>query len=148
MVTVPGISPAKTGKADRSRGLRAWLLELLGLPATAEVGFVTGGMMANFTCLAAARDDVLHRAGWDVTADGLQGAETVSVVVGEERHDTIDVALRYLGLGEARSHRSRPRRTVVHPGARNAVILPRRDHCSGKGNGRDAHQPSAALSIR
>ncbi|MGA8427807.1 MAG: aspartate aminotransferase family protein, partial [Candidatus Dormiibacterota bacterium] len=38
-----------------------WLLDLLGLPATADVGFVTGGMMANFTCLAAARTAVLAR---------------------------------------------------------------------------------------
>ena len=34
---------------------RAWLLELLGLPAERVVGFVTGCQMANFTCLAAAR---------------------------------------------------------------------------------------------
>ena len=38
------------------------------------VGFVTGGQMANFTCLAAARHAVLRDAGWDVEADGLQGA--------------------------------------------------------------------------
>ena len=95
-------SPAAAGAEQVAAG---WLLDLLGLPRTAAVGFVTGGMMANFTCLAAARDEVLRRAGWDVTADGLQGAPLVSVVVGEERHDTVDVALRYLGLGEARSHR-------------------------------------------
>lgn len=95
-------SPAAAGVEQVAAG---WLLDVLGLPATAGVGFVTGGMMANFTCLAAARDEVLRRVGWDVTADGLQGAPLVSVVVGEERHDTVDVALRYLGLGEARSHR-------------------------------------------
>ena len=33
----------------------AWTLDLLGLPATASVGFVTGGQGANTTCLAAAR---------------------------------------------------------------------------------------------
>jgi glutamate/tyrosine decarboxylase-like PLP-dependent enzyme len=80
-----------------------WLLDLLGLPANSAVGFVTGAMIANFTCLAAARHEVLRRAGWDVERDGLQGAPDVAVIVGEERHETVDVALRLLGLGEARS---------------------------------------------
>jgi glutamate/tyrosine decarboxylase-like PLP-dependent enzyme len=80
-----------------------WLLDLLGLPATSAVGFVTGAMMANFTCLAAARHEVLRRVSWDVERDGLQGAPEVTVVVGEERHETVDVALRFLGLGETRS---------------------------------------------
>jgi glutamate/tyrosine decarboxylase-like PLP-dependent enzyme len=80
-----------------------WLLDLLGLPANSAVGFVTGAMIANFTCLAAARHEVLRRAGWDVERDGLQGAPDVTVIVGEERHETVDVALRLLGLGEARS---------------------------------------------
>jgi glutamate/tyrosine decarboxylase-like PLP-dependent enzyme len=76
-----------------------WLLDLLGLPATASVGFVTGGMQANFTCLAAARHDVLARAGWDVERRGLVAAPPVRVIAGADRHDTIDLALRYLGLG-------------------------------------------------
>src|SRR3954469_11025354 len=77
----------------------AWLLELLGLPPTASVGFVTGATMANFTGLAAARHTVLERVGWNVEADGLVGAPKVRIFVGAERHATIDVALRYLGLG-------------------------------------------------
>lgn len=77
----------------------AWLLDLLGLPAESAVGFVTGATMANFTCLAAARDEVLRRAGWDVAERGLAGGPAVRVLVGAERHDTIDLALRYLGLG-------------------------------------------------
>jgi len=76
----------------------AWLLDALGLPAEAAVGFVTGGTMANFTCLAAGRDTVLLRAGHDVAA-GLVGAPRVRVLVGEERHATVDLVLRYLGLG-------------------------------------------------
>ena len=78
-----------------------WLLELLDLPRDASVGLVTGGQMANFTCLAAARDYVLRESGWDVEADGLQGAPKVNVVMKTERHSTIDRALRYLGLGES-----------------------------------------------
>ncbi len=79
-----------------------WLLELLGLPSSADVGFVTGATMSNFTCLAAARFSVLARLGWDVHRDGLSGAPKVHVLVGAERHDTVDVALRYLGLGRPR----------------------------------------------
>ncbi|MFN8077848.1 MAG: pyridoxal-dependent decarboxylase [Kineosporiaceae bacterium] len=76
-----------------------WLLQALGLPEGADVGFVTGATMANFTCLAAARHAVLGRAGWDVGALGLAGGPRVHVLVGRERHDTVDLALRYLGLG-------------------------------------------------
>ena len=76
-----------------------WLLELLGLPVTCSFGFVTGGQMANFTGLAAARHHVLAQEGWDVNAQGLQGAPRVRILASEERHATIDRALRYLGLG-------------------------------------------------
>ena len=37
--------------------------------------------------------------GWDVGTRGLVGSPGVRVLVGEERHDTVDLALRYLGLG-------------------------------------------------
>ena len=77
----------------------AWLLELLGLPGDASFGFVTGGQMANFTALAAARHHVLADAGWDVEHDGLNGSPRIRVIVGEKRHGTIDRSLRMLGLG-------------------------------------------------
>ncbi len=76
-----------------------WMLGLFDLPRDASVGFVTGCQMANFTCLAAARHKLLRDAGWDVEADGLQGAPRVHVVASAESHVTVDVALRYLGLG-------------------------------------------------
>jgi len=81
-----------------------WITDMLGLPAGVSAGFVTGATMANFTGLAAARHHVLAKAGWDVERDGLQGAPRVHVVVGEERHATVDAALRYLGLGDASAH--------------------------------------------
>jgi glutamate/tyrosine decarboxylase-like PLP-dependent enzyme len=77
----------------------AWLLELLGLPAESDVGFTTGSTMAHFTALAAARQHVIEEAGWDLDRLGLTGAPRVRVLVGEERHETVDLALRYLGLG-------------------------------------------------
>jgi glutamate/tyrosine decarboxylase-like PLP-dependent enzyme len=83
----------------------AWVLDLLGLPPAASVGFVTGGQMANFTGLAAGRHAVLERAGWDVEEDGLAGAPPVHVVIGDEAHVTILMALRLLGLGSRRAIR-------------------------------------------
>jgi glutamate/tyrosine decarboxylase-like PLP-dependent enzyme len=76
-----------------------WLVDLLGLPARSTVGFTTGATMANFSGLAAARASVLDRAGWDVNLRGLQGAPIVTVLAGAERHASVDLALRYLGLG-------------------------------------------------
>ena len=82
-----------------------WLLDLFGLPASASVGFVTGGQMANFTGIAAGRHAVLARAGYDVEEDGLRGAPPVHVVVGAEAHVTILTSLRLLGLGSGRAVR-------------------------------------------
>jgi glutamate/tyrosine decarboxylase-like PLP-dependent enzyme len=76
-----------------------WLKELLGLPPTASVGFVTGGQQANTVGLAVARHHVLERLGWDVERDGLRDAPAVRVIVGAERHATVDRSLRLLGLG-------------------------------------------------
>lgn len=82
-----------------------WLRELVGLPRGMSVGFVTGCQMASFTGLAAARHRVLQRAGWNVAADGLFGAPPVDVIIGEEAHYTIPMALRHLGFGAARIRR-------------------------------------------
>ena len=79
-----------------------WLLELLGLPSTASVGFVTGATMANFVALASARGELLRRQGWDADKDGLFGAPPVPVLIGADAHATVFAALRYLGLGSGR----------------------------------------------
>jgi glutamate/tyrosine decarboxylase-like PLP-dependent enzyme len=79
--------------------VEGWLLDVLGLPATASVGLVTGAQMANATCLAAARNTVLEKAGWDVVRDGLIGAPPITIVAGAEAHATIFTALRFVGLG-------------------------------------------------
>ncbi|SFS03559.1 Glutamate or tyrosine decarboxylase [Agrococcus baldri] len=76
-----------------------WLLQLLGLPHGSDVGFTTGATMASFVGLTAGRQHLLQRAGWDLDRDGLFGAPRVRVLVGAQRHDVIDLALRYLGLG-------------------------------------------------
>lgn len=94
-----GLRNVTPGTAAVEEIAAAWVLELLGLPAESEVGFATGATTAQFACLAAARDEVLRRAGWDVARDGLAGGPRVRFVVGAERHGTIDLAGRYLGLG-------------------------------------------------
>jgi glutamate/tyrosine decarboxylase-like PLP-dependent enzyme len=79
-----------------------WVTELLGLPAGAG-GFVSGATMANVTCLAAARDAVLTRHGWDAAGQGLVGAPPVTVVVGAQAHTTVRKALGLVGLGRDRA---------------------------------------------
>ena len=94
-----GMREATPGVVAVEEVAARWLLHLLGLPTGSAVGFATGATMANVTCLAAARGRVLERVGWDVAADGLSGAPRIRVLVGEEGHGSVDLALRYLGLG-------------------------------------------------
>ena len=90
------LAPAATAAEEAAGG---WLKELLGIPATASVGFVTGAQAANTVGLASARHQVLADAGWDVETRGLLGAPRIRIIVGEERHAMIDRSLRLLGLG-------------------------------------------------
>jgi glutamate/tyrosine decarboxylase-like PLP-dependent enzyme len=78
-----GLYPPTPGVAVAEELAAEWLLDLLHLPAESSVGFVTGGQMANFTCLAAARDQVLREVGWDVETDGLPGPTLVTGVLKE-----------------------------------------------------------------
>ncbi|PWN02914.1 aspartate aminotransferase family protein [Nocardioides silvaticus] len=82
--------------------VRDWLVDLLRLPASTGVVFTTGATVANATGLAAARDALLERAGWDVQADGLFGAPEITVVVGAQRHSTLSKSLGLVGLGRDR----------------------------------------------
>lgn len=95
-------SPAAAG-AEQVAG--AWMLDLLGLPATASFGFPTGAGLGNAIGVAAARHAVLARVGWDVEASGLYGAPEITVLIGEEAHATVQTALQYLGLGRDRVQR-------------------------------------------
>ncbi len=90
------MSPAAIA-AEEAAG--AWLKELLGIPETASVGFVTGAQGANTVGLAAGRHHVLAAAGWDVERQGLLGAPKVRIVANGERHASLDMSLRLLGLG-------------------------------------------------
>lgn len=102
-----------TGVWDQNAGLTAcspaasvveevaggWLKDVLGLPVHASFALTSGCQMAHATCLAAARHAVLARRGWDVETDGLAGAPPIAVVVNDQRHLSIDRALRLLGIG-------------------------------------------------
>ena len=81
-----------------------WLSELLGLPAGTAAGFVTGTTLANLSGLAAGRNELLRRQGWDVVDAGLYGAPPVPVVVGADTHATVRKSLALLGMGDAHTH--------------------------------------------
>jgi glutamate/tyrosine decarboxylase-like PLP-dependent enzyme len=98
----PGLFAASPIGAAIEEVALGWLLDVLNLPAGTAGGFVTGATVANFTALAAARQAVLERAGWDVEADGLFGAPAITVIVGEEAHSSLIKALGMLGLGRSR----------------------------------------------
>lgn len=90
-------SPAAAAAED---AVARWLLDLFGLPRDCGFGLTTGATMAGFTCLTAARNTVLARAGWDIEERGVFGAPPITVLLGAEAHSTIFAALRYLGFGE------------------------------------------------
>ena len=97
-----GAFTASPVAATLERVAQRWLIELFGLPSTTVAGFVTGATMANMTALAAARNAVLARVGWDVDAQGLAGAPLVTVIAGDEVHPSLVKGLGLLGLGRDR----------------------------------------------
>jgi glutamate/tyrosine decarboxylase-like PLP-dependent enzyme len=78
-----------------------WLVELLGLPAETAAGFVSGSTTANLSGLAAGRNELLKRQGWDVNSEGLFGAPNLRIVLGAQAHASVYKALALLGLGKA-----------------------------------------------
>jgi len=78
-----------------------WLCDLLGLPQGTAAGFVSGSSTATLCGLAAARDSLLLRQGWDVRERGLYGAPVLRVVLGEQAHSSVLKALSLLGMGKA-----------------------------------------------
>ncbi|MDQ5862246.1 MAG: pyridoxal-dependent decarboxylase, partial [Actinomycetota bacterium] len=121
-----GLRYATPAIAAIEEGAGHWLLDLLGLPAESDVGFTTGATMANFTGLAAARWRLLADAGWDLDGDGLAGAPRIRCFVGQERHETIDLGLRYLGLG---------RPTAVPADAQGRLVAAELDRLLSEGSG-------------
>ena len=79
-----------------------WVIDVLGLPEETGGALVTGGTMASFACLAAARHHLLAKVGWNVEEDGLFGAPAFSVYVSENAHASVLKSLSLLGLGRRR----------------------------------------------
>ncbi len=76
-----------------------WLLDVLRLPPSSSFAFTTGCQMAHFTALAAARQLLLSRLGWEVGERGLAGSPPIRVLASAVRHVSVDRALRFLGIG-------------------------------------------------
>ena len=74
-----------------------WLKEMLGMPAAAGGLLTSGGSMANFAGLAAART---AKALGNVVRDGMFGVRPMCVYVSTEGHFSIAKAAGMLGLGE------------------------------------------------
>ena len=72
-----------------------WLAEILGLPASAEGILTSGGSMANFTALAAAR----RAMSPDVRETGFAGTPPLVVYASDEVHNCVDKAVDLLGIG-------------------------------------------------
>ena len=78
-----------------------WLVDLLGLPEGTAAGFVSGSSTAIVCALAAARNELLARQGWNVPEQGLWGAPPIRVVLGEQAHSSVYKALALLGMGRS-----------------------------------------------
>src|SRR3954471_1971329 len=75
-----------------------WIAEFIGYPADCGGLLVSGGNMANFVGLLAART---AKAGWDVRKTGLTGAESkrLCCYASKETHTWIQKAADMFGLG-------------------------------------------------
>ena len=77
-----------------------WLKELLGLPASTEGIFSSGGQFANVLAHAVIRD---HKAPWDVRQHGLADADGSAVrlttYVSDQAHYCHEQASEFLGMG-------------------------------------------------
>ncbi|CAI9385985.1 aminotransferase class V-fold PLP-dependent enzyme [Microbacterium sp. T2.11-28] len=94
-----GSSTMTTATVALERVAGGWICDLLGLPPESAVGFVTGAQVSNVVCLATAQHAVLRRVGWDATVRGLRGAPEIRLIVGADRHGSIDRAARMCGIG-------------------------------------------------
>jgi len=126
-----------------------WICEALDLPRNCDGGLVTCATTANFAALVAARQAILARAGWNAADDGMFGAPSIDVVVGDEVHASILKALSLAGFGSKRLLRGE----VDAQGRMRADKLPplndRTIVCIQAGNvNTGAFDPAAAICAR
>ncbi|MER5750223.1 pyridoxal-dependent decarboxylase [Streptomyces sp. NPDC002088] len=80
-----------------------WLADLVGFPADTGGILVSGGSAATLTCLAAARQHVAERVGWDLRRDGLQDPSRprLRLYASAEVHSSLRKSVELLGLGHS-----------------------------------------------
>lgn len=82
--------------SEIERNLTEWFAGLFGLPEGAGGLITSGGAMANFIALKAARD---HRAGWEVRSKGVAAGPPLAMYMSTETHVVSDRAADMLGIG-------------------------------------------------
>ncbi len=82
-----------------------WLKEMLGLPKGWGGVMVTGASMANFTCLAAARQWWGEQLGVDVSETGLSGMPQMPVLTSGFVHASTLKVMAMQGIGRANVQR-------------------------------------------
>jgi len=87
------LSPAAS---EIELNLTKWLAAQFGLPEGSGGLLTSGGAMANFIGLKAARD---AKGGKEVRARGVQGEPRMTLYASEEVHSVVDRAADMLGLG-------------------------------------------------
>ena len=77
----------------------AWLRNLFGLPDSCVAGFVSGSSMSILCGLAAARQRLFERLGWDINRQGFKAAPNLRVIASRQAHGTVSKAIALLGFG-------------------------------------------------
>jgi glutamate/tyrosine decarboxylase-like PLP-dependent enzyme len=95
-----------------------WLKELFRLPIAWEGTLTSGATMANLVGLAAGRQWVGERLGFDPAREGLGGRPPIPVVASELVHASVRKALATLGLGRESIHE-----VPVHGGVMDVAAL-------------------------
>ena len=95
----PALGVLSPATAKLEEVCERWVRELLQLPESTVAGFVSGTSAATLSGLAAGRNELLRRAGWELNQRGLAGAPPLRVIVGAEAHVTAFKALSLLGIG-------------------------------------------------
>lgn len=78
-----------------------WLAELLGVPASYQGLFSSGGAIANLIALTVARQSAAERMGIDAAQQGIAALPQPRLYVTSETHHIIHRAAAVMGLGRA-----------------------------------------------
>jgi glutamate/tyrosine decarboxylase-like PLP-dependent enzyme len=76
-----------------------WIKQLLGIPATYQGTFSSGGSVANLIGIGAARQGAGEQRGIDVSSDGVAALVRPQLYASEQVHHVVHRAARVLGLG-------------------------------------------------